>query len=116
MHSEHPPLQALPVLALKNTVLFPNLFVPLSAGRAVSVAAVEAALATEGKTVVLVAQRDAAVENPGEADLHPVGTRGVIKKVNRSGEGIEMLVQGVERVALVRLEQTQPYLKARVRP
>jgi ATP-dependent Lon protease len=116
MPSENQPLQALPVLALKNTVLFPNLFVPLSAGRTVSVAAVEAALATEEKTVVVVAQRDAAVENPHEPDLYPVGTRGVIKKVNRSEDGLQLLVQGVERVALVRLEQTEPYLRARVRP
>ncbi len=116
MSSDHAPLPTLPVLALKNTVLFPNLFVPLSAGRTASVAAVEAALATEEKALVLVAQRDASVEAPGEADLYPVGTRGVIKKVNRSGEGLELLVQGVERVGVVRLEQTQPYLKARFRP
>jgi ATP-dependent Lon protease len=116
MNSDHATLPTLPVLALKNTVLFPNLFVPLSAGRSVSVAAVEAALANEEKTLVLIAQRDAAVERPGESDLYPVGTHGVIKKVNRSGEGVEVLVQGVERVALVRLEQAEPYLKARVRP
>jgi ATP-dependent Lon protease len=116
MNSEPQALQALPVLALKNTVLFPGLFAPLSAGRPVSVAAVEAALATEEKAIVLLAQRDASVEKPGEADLYAVGTRGVIKKVNRSDKGVELLVQGVERVALVRLEQTEPYLKARVRP
>jgi ATP-dependent Lon protease len=116
MSSDPKTLQSLPVLALKNTVLFPNLFAPLSAGRPGSVAAVEAALATEEKSIVLIAQRDASVAQPTESDLYAVGTRGVIKKVNRSENGVELLVQGVERVALVRLEQTEPYLKARVRP
>ena len=51
-------LHSLPVLPLKNTVLFPYLFVPLSAGRPGSVAAVEAALASEDKGIVLLTQRD----------------------------------------------------------
>src|SRR5262249_37596496 len=94
----------------------PRLFLPLNAGRPASVAAVEAALANEEKTLVLIAQRDASVEQPGADDLFPVGTRGVIKKMNRTDAGLELLVQGVERVAVVRTEQTEPYLKARVRP
>lgn len=109
-------LQTLPVLPLKNTVLFPYLFIPLSAGRTGSVAAVEAALAREDKAVLLVTQRDAAVEQPGSDDLYTVGTRGVIKKVNRSEEGVHLLVQGLERMTLVRLEQQEPYLAAKVRP
>ena len=79
-------------------------------------AAVEAALATEEKTFVVVAQRDASVEQPGLDDLYTVGTRAVIKKVARGENGIEMIVQGVERVAILKAEQTEPYLKARVRP
>ncbi len=109
-------LEVLPVLALKNTVLFPHLFVPLSAGRAASVAAVEAATAREGKAVVLLAQRDAAVEEPGADDLYQVGTRGVIKKVNRTENGLQLLVQGLERISVIRIEQTEPYLTAKVRP
>jgi ATP-dependent Lon protease len=108
-------LHTLPVLPLKNTVLYPYLFVPLSAGRPGSVAAVEAALATEDKTIVLLAQRDASVDQPGSDDLYTIGTRGVIKKVNQSEAGLQLLVQGVDRVAVVRLEQTEPYLKAKVR-
>jgi ATP-dependent Lon protease len=108
-------LQSLPVLPLKNTVLFPYLFVPLSAGRAISVAAVEAAMASEDKAIVLLTQRDASADLPGPNDLFTVGTRGVIKKVNRSDGNLQMLVQGLQRVAVVRIEQTEPYLKARVR-
>jgi ATP-dependent Lon protease len=106
----------LPVLPLKNTVLYPYLFVPLSAGRTQSVAAIEAAVATEEKTVVVVAQRNVDVDQPGPDDLYSIGTRAVIKKMARGEGAVELLVQGVERVSIVRVEQTEPYLKARVRP
>ena len=59
------PTVALPVLPIKNTVLFPYLFLPLAAGRAGSIAAVEAAAASEEKTVLVVTQRDASVEREG---------------------------------------------------
>jgi ATP-dependent Lon protease len=107
--------QSLPVLALKNTVLFPHLFLPLSAGRSTSVAAVEAAMASEDKALVFLTQRDASVEQPKADELYTIGTRGVIKKVSRSEAGLQLLVQGLERVVLVRMEQTEPYLVARVR-
>jgi ATP-dependent Lon protease len=101
----------LPVLPLKNTVLFPGLFMPLSVGRPGSLAAVEAVLATEEKAFLVAAQRDAANEQPGPDDLYGVGTRAVVKKMAR-GEGIiEVIVQGVERVALLKAEQTEPYLR-----
>ena len=104
---------ALPVLPLKNTVLFPHLFMPLAVGRPSSVAALEQVLATEEKTFIAVSQRDGSHEQPGLADLHRVGTRAVIKKVQRGENGIEMLVQGVERVELLEVEQTEPFLKVR---
>jgi ATP-dependent Lon protease len=104
----------LPVLPLKNTVLFPHLFMPLSVGRPGSLAAVEAVLASEDKSLVVSAQRDGANDQPGFDDLYTVGTRAVIKKMAR-GEGvIELLVQGVERVTLLKAEQAEPFLKARV--
>jgi ATP-dependent Lon protease len=107
----------LPLLPLKNTVLFPYLFIPLSVGRPQSVAAVEAALATEEKTFLVAAQLDAANEAPGLTDLYQVGTRAVIKKMAR-GEGgvIELIVQGVERVRLAEAVQTEPYLRVRAEP
>jgi ATP-dependent Lon protease len=104
----------LPLLPLKNTVLFPGLFMPLSVGRTTSVAAVEAALASEDKALVVVAQREAATEQPGLPDLYGVGTRAIIRKMARTPEAVELLVQGGERVTLLALEQTEPYLKARV--
>jgi ATP-dependent Lon protease len=106
----------LPVLPLKNTVLFPYLFMPLSVGRPGSLAAIEAVLGTEEKTFVVAAQKDAANESPGLDDLYPVGVRAVVKKMARSDGVIELIVQGVDRVSLLKAEQTEPFLKARVRP
>jgi ATP-dependent Lon protease len=108
-------LFSLPVLPLKNSVLFPHLFMPLSVGRPGSQAAVEASLATEEKAFLAVALKNAEADPPTAADLYTVGTRAVIKKMARNGAGIELLVQGTERVVLVGLDQTEPYLRASVR-
>jgi ATP-dependent Lon protease len=110
-------VKVLPVLPLKNTVLFPHLLMPLSVGRTSSLAAVQAALATEEKEIVLVAQRDAGDENPGQNELYTVGTRAVIRKMSRPNENlVEVLVMGVERVVLVRVDLEDGYLKGRVTP
>ena len=111
-----PTIVTLPVLPLKNSVVFPFVFVPLSAGRPPSVAAIEAAAASEDKTLVVVAQRDPKVDQPTGEQLYPIGTKVVIRKLARSENGVDILVQGLERVALLRLEQTEPYLTARVQP
>ena len=80
-------IRSLPLLPLKNSVLFPHLLMPLSVGRPASVAAVEAAMATEEREIVICAQRDSSVETPGQGDLYQVGTRAVIKRLNRPNEG-----------------------------
>lgn len=106
----------LPALPLKNTILFPGLLLPLSVGRESSVRAVEAALNTEEKEVILIAQRDAQVESPEQDDLYTIGTKAVIRKSSRPSEGMmEILVLGVERVVVVKLESSQPYLTAKYR-
>jgi ATP-dependent Lon protease len=110
-------VKVLPVLPLKNTVLFPYLLMPLSVGRSSSLAAVQAALATEEKEIVLVAQRDASEENPSQETLYTVGTKAVIRKMSRPNENLmEVLVMGAERVVIVRLDNDEGYLKARVLP
>jgi ATP-dependent Lon protease len=114
--SDQDNLSTLPVLPIKNTVLFPYLVMPLAVGRPASRAAVEAALATEDKTLLIVAQKNDAVEEPKQEDLFSIGTRAVIKKMARSENGLEMIVQGLERAVLVRLDQQTPYLRGTVRP
>jgi len=111
-------IQTLPLLPLKNSVLFPNLFMPLAVGRPTSLAAAEAALSTEEKEIVVVAQRDPAKDVPATADdLHSIGAKAVIKKMARPNENqMDLIVFGVERVVILKLDQTEPFLGARVRP
>jgi ATP-dependent Lon protease len=114
--SDQPVVYELPVLPLKNAVLFPYLLMPLSAGRPGSIAAVEAALATESKEVLVFTQRDGDVDSPLQGDLYPIGTKAVIRKMSRAEGHLELLVLGMERVALVKLDTSEPFLKARVTP
>lgn len=110
-------LQVLPVLPVKNTVLFPYLGLPLAVGRPASLAAVEAALQSEEKEIVVVAQRDASVETPTQDDLYTIGTKAIIKRFSRSTENlVQVIAQGLERVVVLRVLQTEPYLQARVQP
>jgi len=115
--SEQSVVYTLPVLPLKSAVLFPYLLMPLSAGRPASIAAVEAALATESKEILVFTQRDADLDSPTKDDLYTVGTKAVIRKMNRSGEGhLELMVLGMERVALLKLDSSEPFLKGRATP
>jgi ATP-dependent Lon protease len=116
MQIPHQKSYLLPLLPLKNTVVFPSLFVPLSVGRPQSIGAVEAALSTEDKALLLVTQRNSRVENPETMDLFTIGTKSIIKKAVKSEERIDFLVQGVERVSILSLDQLTPYLEAAVSP
>jgi ATP-dependent Lon protease len=89
-----------PVLPLKNGVLFPHLLMPLAVGRQPSRAAVDVALSREDKTLVIVAQKDSTVEEPTGADLYSIGTQAVIRKMDRSDEGVQVVVQGIGRVKI----------------
>ena len=110
-------LQTLPVLPIKHAVLFPSMLMPLNVGRPSSIAAIEAALASEEKEIVVVAQRDAAVDSPSLTDLYSIGTKAVIKKMARRADGLlEVVLLGVERVVLIKLEQHGAYQKARIKP
>lgn len=115
--SDQQNVKVLPILPLKNALLFPNLLMPLSVGRSTSMAAVKAALATEDKEIVLVAQRDPDVESPQQDDLYTVGTRAVIRRMSKPNESmVEVLVMGVERVTVLKVEEVDGYLQSRVLP
>jgi len=106
----------LPVLPINRTVLFPGILMPVTVGRERSVAAVNAALKTEEKMILVVAQRDPAKESPGLEDLYTIGTKAIVKQVGRSEEGtIQALIQGIERVALLKAEQSDPFLLVQAR-
>jgi ATP-dependent Lon protease len=111
-----PEIISLPLLPLKNSVLFPSMWMPLTVGRPASVATIEAVLAREDKELVVVTQRDTSLETPGPQDFFPMGTKAVVKRMARRPDGtIELVVQGVERVVVIRIEPTEPHLSARVR-
>ncbi|HEY0780943.1 MAG TPA: LON peptidase substrate-binding domain-containing protein, partial [Thermoanaerobaculia bacterium] len=104
----------LPVLPLKDAVVFPYIILPLSVGRDKSVLAVDRALA-ESRVIMLVAQRDGAVESPGEGDLFAVGTAAVIMRMLKLPDGrIRILVQGLSRARVQHISQTEPYLQAKI--
>ena len=106
----------LPVLPIKRTVLFPGILMPVTVGRDRSVAAMNAAFKTEDKTILVVAQRDPGKDNPGLDDLYTIGTKAVIKQVGRTEDGtIQAVLQGLERVALLKVEQSLPYLMVQAR-
>ena len=109
-------ITTLPVLPVKRTVLFPGVRVPLTVGRNRSVAAVEFALKTEDKTILIVAQRDPDTTEPTLEELHHIGTKAVIKQTGRSADGqLHAVVEGVDRFVVLKAEQTEPFLKVRAR-
>ncbi|MGE5345637.1 MAG: endopeptidase La [Acidithiobacillales bacterium] len=103
----------LPVLPLKDVVLFPYVIVPLSISREKSIAAVDAAL-SEQRILLLVAQKDAAVEEPGPADLFPVGTAAAVMRMLKLPDGrIRLLVQGLSRMKVESFVAEAPSLRAK---
>jgi len=100
-----------PILPLKNSVVFPAVVAPLSAGREKSLAAIEAALSREDKSLVILAQKQAHVEEPALNDLYIVGTKAVIKKVVKGENAVDILAHGEERVQLVGPLATEGYYK-----
>ena len=111
------PLIPLPVLVLKNDVLFPYLMMPVAVGRAASLAAVEAALESEGKELFVITQRNSEREAPEQEDLYPIGTRAVIKKMARRENALmDLIVHGVDRAALVKFDRSGEYPQAMVNP
>src|SRR4026209_959600 len=105
----------LPILPLRDTVLFPNSFMPLAVARESAVRLIDDAIAN-GKLIAVFTQRDAAVEEPGQEELYPVGTATHIHKMFKLPDGsLRLIVQGLARLALEEVVATQPYLRARVR-
>ncbi|NOX51189.1 MAG: endopeptidase La [Gammaproteobacteria bacterium] len=106
---------SLPVLPLKDTVVFPQLVVPLSVGRAKSLAAIEAAIESGGEFIA-VAQKDPDNDNPTIHELYAVGTIVKINRIERREGGAQVIVQGKRRVKLVAQEEQDGYLCATYEP
>ena len=105
-----------PVLPLKNAVLFPHLMKPLLAGRPATLTAIDIALTHPDKRIAVFTQRNAAVEEPGVDDLYEVGTLATIRTMARLEDTVHVVVQGLQRVAIAEVIHTSPYLAVRVVP
>jgi len=106
-----------PLLPLRGGVLFPKATVPYEIGRPKTLALVERVVADRIPYVVVFPQRDAGVDDPSVSDLHALGTLARVVTVERRRKGTYAIaVEGVARVRLSSIEQTTPYLQARVEP
>lgn len=111
--SSNNPTGVLPLLPIKELVVLPHMEYPLVVGRAGSIAAVEAALNSEEKTLVVVAQRDSLADAPKQEDLFAVGSKAYIRKMERlPGNSLSLIVRGLEKVGIKDLDSTQAYQQA----
>jgi ATP-dependent Lon protease len=105
----------LPVLPIRNAVLFPGAVAPFDVGREKSVALVEDVDNLSAPVIAIFAQRDPSTDDPGKEDLHQVGCAArVLKALKHSSGNYSLILQGLERIRLDEVTQSAPYLKAKV--
>ena len=103
--------EQLPLLPLRGVLIFPNMVLHLDVGRERSVKALEEAMVGDNR-ILLLAQRDAKVDEPAEVDLYTVGTVALIKQmIKLPGGMIRVLVEGLSRAAVIRYLHTEPFFK-----
>src|SRR3569833_2806781 len=103
-----------PVLPLRDVVVYPHMVIPLFVGREKSIHALEAAMAGE-KKILLVAQRSAAVDDPQPDDIYEIGTVSSILQLLKLPDGtIKVLVEGTDRARILKLEETNQYYSAQI--
>jgi ATP-dependent Lon protease len=104
-----------PVLAIRNTVIFPVLAFPINVGRPKSVRAVEKALASEEKLLGIFAQRDPKTEDPDPSDLYQVGTVvKILKSVKVPGNKLNVIIQGLARAKADEWIESESHLTASI--
>ena len=119
MSDPNPPLsyeitgRSLPILPVRDTVLFPHAVLPLTVGRESSVQLINSL--GDDKTIVVVAQREARVDTPQPTDLYSVGTLAVVHKVVKMpNQSLFVFAEGLERVRLTDFAQLSPFMRAQV--
>ena len=114
-HDEKVP-EVLPILPLRNSVLYPGVVIPITVGRDRSMQLVKDYY-KKRKPIGVVAQKDANVEEPGLADLYPIGTVAQILKTFQMPDGnLTVIIQGKRRFEILELQQLEPYFIASVQP
>ncbi len=106
--------ETLPVLPVRDIVVFPYMILPLFVGREMSIKAIEESLARD-KMVLLLTQKDLNVENPGTDELYEVGVVGLIMRMLKLPDGrIKVLVQGLNKARVKKYTKLEPYFEAKV--
>ena len=106
--------EELPLLPVRDAVIFPNAVIPLTVGRESSVKLINDVQQNNGMLVV-VTQRDKRVDTPGPADLYEVGTVSMVHRAMKTPEGnLFVIIMGVSRVRLQEFTQFEPYLRAKI--
>src|SRR3954470_22664796 len=101
--------KSLPILPVRDTVLFPHAVLPLTVGRESSVQLINSL--GEDKTIIVVAQREARVDSPQPTDLFTVGTLATVHKVVKMpNQSLFVFAEGMERVHMREYTQLQPYM------
>lgn len=108
--------KTIPVVALRGLVLFPNMVLHFDVGRKKSVAALNAALDNEERTLFLATQKDIEEDDPGKDGIYPTGVVAVVRQVMRvpGGDALRVIVEGKYRAVLTALPQVSPYLNGEV--
>ena len=104
----------LPILPVRDTVLFPNAILPLTVGRESSLKLINE-LKEDERFIAVVSQRDPRVDNPQAVDLYQIGTAAFIHKIIKlPNQSLFVFVEGLQRIAVLEVTQQEPYLRARV--
>lgn len=107
--------ETLPILSLRNTVLFPGVVIPITAGRDKSIKLINDAN-KGGKVIGVVAQKDEAVEDPSANEIHETGTVARILRVLKMPDGnVTVIIQGKKRFKVAEVLTEQPYMNATIR-
>jgi len=107
--------ETLPILSLRNTVLFPGVVIPITAGRDASIKLINDAN-KGGKVVGVVAQKDESVEKPTAKDIHETGTVARILRVLKMPDGnVTVIIQGKKRFKVAEVLTEEPYMNATIR-
>lgn len=108
---------SLPVLPLRNTVLFPGVVVPITVGRDKSIQLIKDSYTNGNKTIAVVAQKDVKIEEPEFNDLHKIGTQAYILKLLTMPDGsTTAIIQGKRRIRLEEMTSSEPYFRATIKP
>ena len=108
-------MPTLPLLPLKNLVIFPTLVAPVAVGRARSLASVKVS-ANGSREVIVVLQRDPEAEEPTREELHEIGTLCTVSRVEERNGGAQVIVQGNQRVRIDSVDEVDDYLSALFTP